>query len=750
MKTINTMPPNTSLHGYSTVPATSDAREYLRLLLKHKLGLFLSVLLGVLLAWLYLISSTPVYQANTLLQLKDSFEIDGTRQVNFNDPGVKEEANILNSRAVLTPVVQRFTLQRQVEPRRVPVLADVALRLPIIQSWLAGFGPLSHYAWGEDTVEISKLEVPARWEDDTLLLKVLDEQHYSLSKDGTMLVERAAIGQQIRIELAQLSPMRILVTGINARPGVEFDVIQLSEQESIGSLQQSMLTETSDAKSRMITVLLNGEDPTETAEILDAITEEYVAIKLGTENADTTKELNFYQESLPGLKLELENAAAALEHARTTSGSVDQEMQRASLLRQIERLEIEKNDLDIDMRELQERYSNLHPSLRKLEKELKPIRTKLGQLNAKLNAIPKVERNLKELEEEEKRARDLYNDMNEKLQKLQLEHNASIASVTVLDRAVVPKKPVSPKPLIALVGGVVGVLFLYMLWLTLRSALSTVINDQESLERASGLPVFINIPRSSAQKRLASNVALNPRRLLPGSVDAEADEEAASANILAVQRPDDYSVENMRGLRLMLEDVMESAPNNVMMICSPLPNMGKSFVSANLAALVAQSGKRVLLIDADYLRGQLHKAFGLSMGPGLPEVVQGKSELKETVKATSVPNLYCIPRGFMSTGTTRQVPGDKEFNAFLQVVAPRFDMVIIDTPPILSVSTAATLGKHAGSSFMVVKEGEIKEPQLNEALRRLSFSGVRVNGCLLNSSSQPTPSHYAYYREQVG
>ena len=205
----------------------------------------------------------------------------------------------------------------------------------------------------------------------------------------------------------------------------------------------------------------------------------------------------------------------------------------------------------------------------------------------------------------------------------------------------------------------------------------------------------------------------------------------------------------MRGLRSMLEDVMDDTKNNILMITSPLPSMGKSFISLNLAVLLAQSGKRVLLIDADYQRGQMHKQFGLKMGPGLPEVVRGKSELKETVKATQVENLYVIPRGFMGDGSGREMPGDREFGRFMDVVAHRFDICVIDTPPVLSVSTAATLGKQAGSTLMVVKEGEIKEPQLAESLKRLSFSGIRVNGCILNGASTPTPRHYAYYREQI-
>ena len=320
----------------------------------------------------------------------------------------------------------------------------------------------------------------------------------------------------------------------------------------------------------------------------------------------------------------------------------------------------------------------------------------------------------------------------------------SIPAVQVIDDALAPRKPVAPNSLLAIVGGTLATLFLYTLYLTLRSALTTVIGDQDSLERASGLPVFMNIPKSTAQKRLASPVTVDPRRLLPGSGQ---EQSAADNNVLALTKPEDYSIENLRGLRSMLDDVMAGASNNVLMITSPLPSMGKSFVSMNLAVLVAQSGKRVLLIDADYQRGQMHNTLGVPMGPGLPEVVSGKSELKESVRQTSVENLYCIPRGF--GGAQGEMPTEKQFGQFMQIVAPRFDVAIVDTPPVLSVSTAASLGKHAGSTIMVVKEGEVKEPQLNEALRRLTFSGVRVSGCILNGSSAPTPRHYTYYREQL-
>lgn len=749
MKTFDYMPQGASLQGYSTVPATSDAKEYLRLLLKHKLGIFAMMMLGVLLAMLYLISATPTYEASALLEVKDARNLadDEPLTVDFNAPTVKEEANILRSRKVLIPVVDLYNLQRDIEPRTIPVLSDLSRVFPVLGNWMSGLGFAQRYAWQPSTLTLSNLEVPRRWEDSTLILTSLGEGTYSLSKDDRVLIESAEVGALTQVDLEPLEPMSLLVTELTAATGVEFDVTKNSVQETITTLQSNLHTETSDSKTRLITVTLQGENPEDVTDLLNAIVQKYRDVKLGSESRASRKELDFFEETMPKVKQDLEEAEAALARFRSQRGSINQELQNDSKLRQLDELESDMIKLQLEKEELKKRYSDLHPSTRKLDKKIIVLEEQLTRLRSEVRRAPNTERELTTLEEREKAARKLFNEMNEKLQKIRVAQAGNVGSVQIWDPALTPKKPISPKPLLALVAATVTTLFLYLVYLTMRSALSTVISDQETLERASGLPVFINIPRSQSQKRIGNSAPLDPRRLLPGSSDAGALD--VSANVLAVQKPEDYSVENMRGLRLMLEDVMDSAANNVLMICSPLPSMGKSFVSANLAVLLAQSGKRVLLIDADYQRGQQHKSFGLNMGPGLPEVVSGKSELKETVKATSVPNLYAIPRGFSGDGIAREAPGSKEFGAFLQFVAPRFDMVIIDTPPILSVSTAATLGKHAGASIMVVKEGEIKEPQLNEALKRLSFSGVRVSGCLMNSSSQPTPSHYSYYREQL-
>lgn len=752
MKTLNYPQTGAPMQGYATVPATSDAKEYLRLLMRHKFGLFITLLLGLALAWLYLISTDKIYQASALVEVQEVgnfIDSDDTVAIpDFNAPTIKEEANLLSSRRVLGPVVEQFGLRFSAEPRRLPVLGDLTQKIPVLADLMGHLTIADHFAWSDADIELIDLQIPRRWEDEELTLTTMGDNQFSLTdSDDRILIEQARVGAPVEIALPNQDPLIIHIAELDAPVGVEFSLTRFSLQTTISELRRNLATEHSDAASRMITLKLNGKDPARIAEVTNAVLAEYKSVKLGTQNRSADAELLFFEEQLPQVEADLRAAEIALADFRRTANSFNQDTQVNFKLGQLDKLETQLLEKEIERDDLLKRYTVNHPTPKRLQKEIDVLQDKIRQVRGTIQSAPDTQREQAVLEDELDTKRTLFIEMSGKLQKLRLANAGNVGEVQIIDDALAPRKPVSPNTMLAVAGGTLAMLFLYTLYLTLRSALSTVITDQESLERASGLPVFMNIPKSAAQRRLGNPVTVDPRRLLPGA-DSDATSKAISSNVLALSKPEDYSVENLRGLRSMLEDVMAGANNNVLMFTSPLPSMGKSFLSLNLAVLVAQSGKRVLLIDADYQRGQLHKSLGLGAGPGLPEVVRGKSELKETVKATPVANLYCIPRGY-SGGTGSEMPSDKEFGTFLDVVAPRFDIVIIDTPPVLSVSTAASLGKHAGSTIMVIKEGEVKEPQLSESLKRLTFSGVRVSGCIMNGSSSPTPKHYTYYREQL-
>ncbi len=752
MKTLNYPNTGAPMQGYATVPATSDAKEYLRLLIRHKFGLLLTLLIGLLAAWLYLISTEKTYETTALLEVVEVDNIitrDGSvSQTDWNAPTIKEEANLLRSRKVLSPVVENFGLRISAEPNRIPVLGDLTQRIPALGELVGNLSFASQYAWAEADISVAELSVPRQWEDVGLTLTALGENAYSLAYESDVLIEQAEVGDRVEVAIANRDPLLISVSELEAPAGVQFTLSRASLQASVSALRDELATETTDSKSRMITTKLRGHDPERIADLTNAILTEYSSVKMATQNRSSDAELAVFEEQLPEVTKDLRAAELALADFRRNQGSFDEDTQMKFKLAQIDKLETELLEFEVERDDLLKRYTVNHPTPKRLQKAIDVLQLKIREIRGTVRAAPDTQRQLAMLEDDLETKRNLFIEIKEKAQKRRLAQAGNVGSVQIIDQALPPRKPAAPSTLLAVAGGTLTTLFLYTLYLTLRSALSTVISDQESLERATGLPVYMNIPKSTAQRRLGNPVTVDPKRLLPGG-DPEASAKAISGNVLALSKPEDFSIENIRGLRSMLEDVMAGAHNNVLMFTSPLPSMGKSFLSLNLAVLVAQTGKKVLLIDADYQRGQLHKSLCLPVGPGLPEVVRGKSELKETVKATSVANLYCIPRGYSGGSNSSDMPSDKEFGAFLDVVAPRFDIAIIDTPPVLSVSTAASLGKHAGSTIMVVKEGEVKEPQLSESLKRLMFSGVRVSGTIMNGSSAPTPKHYTYYREQL-
>ncbi len=560
MKNFNYQQPGGPMQGYATVPATSDAKEYLRLLLRHKVGLLFTLLLGLLGAWLFLISTDKIYETSALIEVKEVrnyFDDAGNvSQTDWNAPTIKEEANLLRSRKVLSPVIEAFDLRTSAKPKTVPVLSALSSRIPALGDMLGKLSFASKYAWSDVTIAIAELTVPRQWEDQTLTLTALGDNAYSLTDDDqNLLVERAVVGTPVTIEIPKRDSLIINVAELEAPAGVDFSITRASLQAALTELRDDLSTETTDSKSRMITVKQRGKDPVLIADLINAVLGEYTAVKLGSQNRSSDGKLEVYEEQLPRVEAELRVAEQALSDFRRQAGSFGEDTQINFKLGQLDKLETDLLEKEVERDDLLKRYTVSHPTPKRLQKEIDVLQDKIRQVRGTLSARPDTQRELAVLEDELKTKRKLFIEVKEELQKLRLANVGNVGEVQIIDDALAPRKPVSPSALLAIVGGTLSTLFLYTLFLTLRSALSTVISDQESLERASGLPVFMNIPKSSAQRRLGSPATVDPRKLLPGG-DASSSSKAISGNVLALSKPEDYSIENLRGLRSMLEDVM--------------------------------------------------------------------------------------------------------------------------------------------------------------------------------------------------
>jgi len=264
-----------------------------------------------------------------------------------------------------------------------------------------------------------------------------------------------------------------------------------------------------------------------------------------------------------------------------------------------------------------------------------------------------------------------------------------------------------------LLGAFAGVAVAFM-----RKALSGGVEDPDLIEKHINIPVYATIAHSKNQDRLYKELKSGETKQM----------------ILAIEHPDDIAIESIRNLRTALHFGTMEVKNNCIMIAGPSPTVGKTFVSVNLAVVLASNDKNVLLIDGDMRRGHLHKYLGLKRGNGLSEFISGDIPIGQVLHQTTVKGLTFIP-----TGERPPNPAElllhKRFMNCLSVLTPRFDHIIIDSPPILAVTDATIIGQMAGATLMVLKSGEHPMREIEQSVKRLRQAGVNLRGLLINDIS---------------
>lgn len=219
--------------------------------------------------------------------------------------------------------------------------------------------------------------------------------------------------------------------------------------------------------------------------------------------------------------------------------------------------------------------------------------------------------------------------------------------------------------------------------------------------------------------------------------------------LLAINNPADLAIEAIRGLRTSLHFAMMEARNNVLMISGVSPNAGKTFISSNLSAVIAQTGKKVLFIDTDMRKGYIHKLFNISNQKGLSELLSGKCSIDEVINSTEIIGLDVIPRG-MNPPNPAELLMHKRFEDFISWANQKYDIVILDTPPILAVTDAAVTGHYSGTTLLVARFEINTAKEMDVGIKRFEQSGIVVKGCILNGVVKKASSYYGYGYNHYG
>ena len=666
----------------------------------------------------YAFIATPVFEANSLIQVEDSKA--GGMSSMLGDMGsmfdikspATAEMEILRSRLVVGQAVTNLQLDLTVTPKYVPLVGRWLARRATAPSE-PGFLGLSGYVRGTESLQVGYLKVPHALEGDRFTVALTAQGYQLLSPDGDLL-GRGIMGEPLSFNFTGTTG-ELMVASAVGKPGAEFYVTRGSHLAVTESLQKALQIAEQGKQSGVIRAGLEGVAPERTASTLNEIGRLFVRQNVERKAAEAEKSLSFLGSQLPQLRKELELSENKFNQFRNQNGTFDLGTEAKALLDQAVTLRVKLLELQQKRTELQTRFTTEHPSIRVLDSQIKDISNQLGSMEGKSKTFPNVEQDLLRLTRDVKVNNELYTSLLNSFQQLRLVKEGKVGNVSIVDFAAVPEKPIKPqRSQVLAIAGVLGLLAGLGLAF-LRNSLRPGIKNADDIEQHLGMHVFATVPHSTEQAELTASEG-----------DAQ-----TGMHLLANLRPEDPGIESLRSLRTALQFAMLDAPNNLVIISGPTPTIGKSFTSANFAAVLGIGGKRVLLIDSDMRKGHIHKSFGQQRGMGLSELIAGTQTLAQVVLKNVSQQLDLI-----TTGTLPPNPAELLMSpntvALLQTLSSQYDIVVIDTPPVLAVSDTQVLAHQAGTVFLVARAEVTTLGELQEAAKRLKHAGVTVRGVIFN------------------
>ncbi|QJI38486.1 polysaccharide biosynthesis tyrosine autokinase [Pseudomonas sp. ADAK13] len=681
----------------------------------------------------YAVLATPVYQANALLQV----EAKKNDLLGFSDIGGmlgKEspsatEIELIQSRYVIGKTVDNLKLDIVVQPMYFPLIGEFLARRFQKSNPGALAEPLlglDSFAWGGESLKIFKLDLPDGQLGKKLTLTVGDNAHYTLVDEDDQVLAAGEVGQPF-----EQNGVAFQIEELRAKPGTRFRVIRNARLTSILDYQENLDVVERGKESGMIGLALESTDPDQAIKILNQIAAIYVRQNVERTSAEAAQSLAFLKEQLPEVKKDLEKAGKALNEYQTRSKSVDITLETKAILDQIVGLDTSISELKLQQAEMDRKFTRQHPAYRALLTQIGELTSKQQSLASRVESLPSTQQELLSLTRDVEVGTAIYTQLLNKSQELDVMRAGTVGNVRLIDTADVNYlKPIKPKKiLIVLIATLLGG-FLAVALVLLRKALNRGLESPEAIEQL-GLPVYASIPYSTLQKVEEDKITRGRGRTDAGS------------SLLAISHPTDLAVEALRSLRTSLHFAMLEAPNNRIMISGPSPEVGKTFVSVNLAAVIAQTGQRVLLIDVDMRRGYLHKVLGVSAKDGLSDILSNQCTLETAIHNTGIENLDLISRGQIPPNPSELLM-HRNLTELLSQVSERYDLVILDTPPLLAVTDAAIVGRQSGTNLIVTRYGLNPAKEIEHTMRRFAQNGIVLRGAIFNGVEKKASAKYGY------
>jgi tyrosine-protein kinase Etk/Wzc len=684
----------------------------------------------LLLGAAYAFLAKPVYEANMMIHVEERSPTE-TKNI-LGETGsmfdvkapASAETEILQSRLVVSRAIDNLRLYIDTKPKY----------FPIIGKWIAdnskglsnpGIFGYGGYVWGNEKLDVSTFNVPDALLNRTFVLTAEENGQFRVHEKESNITIKGTVGTPVNVETVQ-GPIELKVDQLAAKPGAQFSLHRSSRLALIESVQKGLVVTEEGKQSGILSVKLRGGDPQTVYSILNEIGNQYIAQNASRKTEEANRSLAFLNKQLPPLKQQLEESEAKYNQFRNKHGTIDLGEEAKLSLQQSAAAKTRKIELEQKKTELLTRFTENHPVVIGVGNQLREINREIRTLTDHIKTLPTLEQEVVRLSREVKVNTDLYTSLLNTAQQLRLVTVATMSNVRLVDPPMVPEWPVSPdRPKIIAIALLLG-LFLGMIVAFVKKSLHAGIDEPEEVEKMLGVPVYATIPHSKMQQELFDQVSRKSPKL----------------PLLAKISSMDVAVEALRNFRTALQFSMSHSKNNIVLITGPTAGMGKSFVSANLAAVMASSGKKVLLIDADFRNGHLHRYFDIGRQDGLSDAIAGTKRLEQIIHRDVTENV-----DFIATGTLPSNPAEvlmrPNLGTLLESLSSLYDVVLIDGAPLLAVSDTINIGVHAGAIYLLTRAGVTTPGEIAESIKRLSQAGLAAKGVVFNDLTL-RPGRYGY------
>jgi len=681
--------PNESLRpAGSETPQEINLYEYIAVLLRRRKIFAWGFFIVLILAVLYTFLMKPVYEATSMLHVKDDKTkagILGELSLGTTNP-VNTEIEIIKSRTNAEQVVKRL-----------------------------------HLDWGISRksrgLEFKVLEFATLAEEPLYKIVLTGADTYKVIDD-----DGKTIGEGKSGALLQVNGFRLLLTDIKGKKGQSFRLELLSLEELTEKLRKNIKAAEAGRLTSIIRVSYQNTDPVLARDVVNTLVQSYLEQSIGFKSEEAGRAAAFVEEQLASLRGELDSAEKKLQAYKSSTGVMMLDSEAQALIQKITEKERARAELEVQKRALLNDYTEEHPAIKAIAQQQESIRQQLAAYEARMRNLPQAERDLAKLTRVSRVNADIYTFLLQKHEEARIVRASTLSNINVVDPAITPEKPVKPKKLQYLLLGLLLAMGLGIGLAFFEEYLDDTIKSADEAKRVMGLPLLAIIPRISA---------------------LEAQNGSAKNMIVTQHEPKSAVAEAFRALRTSLHFSAISKENKIILVTSSFPQEGKSIISSNLANILAQTKARVLIIDCDLRRSSLHEKFGHSKTPGLSEILTGDITFAKAVHNTGIDGLDLISAG-TNPPNPSELLGSEAMRQFLLTQRKNYDHIIIDAPPVMAVSDAPVLTSVCDLVVLVIEAGRVPVKIAQRMRETLTNIKAPVAGFVLNDKTGKGET-YEYY-----